>query len=160
MVDWKIGKLGSLSLLTIIWSTYDQAFRSGAFSSVKPDNLIFIVFISVALFFLWLAVAILSSIIWLDKKTVISMAFVIPAKTPAIGVPISQVLFQGLSMLEQSKIQIPIVIFQGLQVGFSSLLTVPFRKWILPEEEESGVTKHLAETNLRQSAAEVPDDDR
>lgn len=159
MVDWKVGKLGSLSLLTIIWSTYDQAFRSGAFSSVKPDNLIFIVFISVGLFFLWLAVAILSSIIWLDKKTVISMAFVIPAKTPAIGVPISQVLFQGLSMLDQSKIQIPIVIFQGLQVGFSSLLTVPFRKWILPEEEGESI-KNLAETELDQSATEVPTDGR
>lgn len=153
-VEWRVGKLGSLALVTIIWSSYDQAFQSGAFASVKNDNLIFIVFISVALFLLWLAVSLLTSVLWLDKDNVIAMAFTIPAKSPAIGVPLTQTLFAGLSTIDKSKIQIPLVIFQGLQIGFSSLLTVPFRKWIGSADEDN-LAKHLAEEELKQSAANV-----
>lgn len=154
-VEWKVGKLGSLALVTIIWSSYDQAFQSGAFASVKNNNLIFVVFISVAFFLLWLAISLLTSMLWLDKENVISMAFTIPAKSPAIGIPLTQTLFAGLSTINKSKIQIPLVIFQGLQIGFSSLLTVPFRKWVEPEKEEKDIAKHLAQEELKQSAANV-----
>ena len=84
-VKWKLNKLGSFSLLAIIWATYDQAFETGAFTSVPADNMIFIAFISVAIFIVLLAICFLTSIWWLPKKDTISVCYCVPAKTPAMG---------------------------------------------------------------------------
>ncbi len=50
LFKWRLNKIGSLALLIIIWSTFDQAFKTGAFTSVRPDNIVFIVSISVAFY--------------------------------------------------------------------------------------------------------------
>jgi len=50
LFEWRLNKIGSLALLIIIWSTFDQAFKTGAFTSVRPDNIVFIVSISVAFY--------------------------------------------------------------------------------------------------------------
>lgn len=134
--DWKFSKLGSLALLTIIWQTFDQAFGSGAFNSVKGDNIVFIIFISIALFILWLSVCFATSLMWLPKQDVIACCYCCPAKTPAIGVPLSSVMYVGLAAVNESKIQIPIVIYQAFQIAAGSVLTIAFRKWIRPEEEK------------------------
>ena len=133
--DWKFSKLGSLALLTIIWQTFDQAFGSDAFNSVKRDNMVFIVFISIALFILWLSVCFATSLVWLPKQDVIACCYCCPAKTPAMGVPLSSVMYVGLAAVNESKIQIPIVIYQALQISAGSVLTIVFRKWIRPAEE-------------------------
>lgn len=122
-------------MLAILWSTFDQAFESGAFSSVKPDNNIFVVFISIAIFLVWLTACFLTSILWLPRKDTISVCYCVPAKSIAIGVPLSSVLYVGLSRTQESKLQIPMVIFQGIQVASASLLTIPFRYWVRLEEE-------------------------
>lgn len=127
---FKLNKLGSISLLVIIWQTYDEAFRSGAFKSVKGSNMVFIVFISIALFMVYFSVAFFSSIMWLPKEDTIAVCYCVPAKTPAMGVPLSNVMFVGLTPMVESKIQIPMVIYQGLQLVAGSLLTMAFRKWI------------------------------
>ena len=134
--QWKLNKLGSFALLTILWSSFDQAFESGAFSSVKADNKIFLVFISIAYFLVWFVACFLTSIIWLPKKDTIAVCYCVPAKSIAIGVPLSAVLFVGISRIEESKLQIPMVIFQGIQVASASLMTIPFRRWVRAEEEE------------------------
>jgi sodium/bile acid cotransporter 7 len=134
--DWKLNKLGSFALLAIIWSTFDQAFSSGAFSSVKADNKIFIVLISIAYFLIWFTVCFLLSILWLPKKDTIAVCYCVPAKSVAIGVPLSSLLFVGLSTTEESKLQIPMVIFQGIQIASASLMTIPFRRWVRAEEEQ------------------------
>jgi solute carrier family 10 (sodium/bile acid cotransporter), member 7 len=137
--EWKLNKLGSFALLAILWSTFDQAFESGAFSSVKADNKIFIVFISIAYFLIWFTVSFLLSILWLPKEDTISVCYCVPAKSIAIGVPLSSVLFVGLSNTQESKLQIPMVIFQGIQIASASLMTIPFRRWVRTEEEASQV---------------------
>jgi sodium/bile acid cotransporter 7 len=115
---FKLSKLGSVCLLVIIWQTYDQAFSSGAFQSVKPSNIIFIVFISIALFFVFLAVCFFTSILWLPREDTISVCYCVPAKTPAMGVPLANVMFIGLSAQLESKIQIPMVIYQVSSSSF------------------------------------------
>lgn len=127
---YKLNKLASFSLLVIIWSAYDQAFASNAFSTLKASNIIFIVFISIALFIIFLAVCFCTSLLWLDKKDTISVCYCVPAKTPAIGIPLTQVLWVGLSIELSSKVQIPMVIYQGLQIVAGSLLTSVFRAWV------------------------------
>ena len=139
LIEWKLRKLGSFSLLIIIWQTFDQAFATGAFSSVKSNNMVFLVFISVAFSAIWVIVCVSLSLLWLPKKDTIAVAYCVPAKTPAMGVPLATIMFTGLSPLTQSKIQIPMVIFQGFQIAAGSLLTVIFRKWVQADEEREDV---------------------
>ena len=103
--------------------------------------MIFVAFISVAFFVLFLALCILASFWWLPKQDTVAVAYCVPAKTPAIGIPLSTVLFVGLSRTTQAKIQIPMVIYQGLQVAAGSLLTMAFRRWI---QREQGDWMHRA----------------
>jgi solute carrier family 10 (sodium/bile acid cotransporter), member 7 len=97
--------------------------------------MLFIVFISIALFFLFFAVCFTSSIIWLPKKDVVSVCYCVPAKTPAMGVPLANTIFLGMSPVLEAKIQIPMVIYQGLQIVAGSLLTMAFRHWVAKDEE-------------------------
>lgn len=129
-VDWKFNKIGSIALLTLVWQTFDRAFETRAFESVPRSNMVFIVFISISNWLLWLAVTFFTSIPWLKKEDTISACYCVPAKTLAVGVPLSTLLYKGLSLQEEAKLQIPMVIFQAFQVLFSSLLTIPFRRWI------------------------------
>ena len=92
--------------------------------------MVFIVFMSLAFYLLWTTVCILLSIPWLDREEIITVAYVVPAKTPALGIPLSAVMFVGLDRVTQSKIQVPVVIYQGLQIACGSFFTLVFRRWI------------------------------
>ncbi|KAF2202195.1 hypothetical protein GQ43DRAFT_414227 [Delitschia confertaspora ATCC 74209] len=133
---YKLRKLSSLALLTLIWQTFDQAFRSGAFKSVESSNMIFIVFICIGLYFIWLGICFWTAIMWLEKKDVIACCYCAPAKALALVVPLSSVMYVNLTPINQSKLQIPIIIYQAFQVAIGGILTIVFRKWIRPEEEE------------------------
>lgn len=132
--DWKVLRAGSLCMLVIIWQTYDAAFASGAFDSVPGSNMIFMVFVSLGLFVLYFCVAFFTAILWLPRKDVVAVCYCVPAKGPALGVPLSTTIFAGMDIVLRSKIQIPIVIFQGLQIACGSALIVVFRKWIAAQE--------------------------
>ena len=126
-----------MALLVIIWQTFDQAFETGAFTSVKSNNMIFIVFISIVYYILWLVICVALSIVWLGKEDTIAVAYCVPAKTPAMGVPLSNVMFPQLPAIMASKIQIPMVIFQAFQIAGGSLMTIAFRRWIRLDEERN-----------------------
>ena len=128
--DFKVSKIGSVSLLLIVWQTYDKAFATGAFDSVMASNIIFLVFISVVFYAVWTVICFSLSVPWISREDAIAVAYIVPAKTPAIGVPLSAAMFVGLPPKTASKLQIPMVIFQGLQVAAGSLLTLAFRQWI------------------------------
>ncbi|KAI7278979.1 hypothetical protein KC345_g5626 [Hortaea werneckii] len=103
LVKWKLNKLSMLALLVILWQTYDKAFASQAFSSVPGDNMVFVVF-----------------------KDVVAVCYCVPAKGPAMGVPLATTIFAGIEPVLESKILIPIIIYQGLQVALGTIL-VPIR---------------------------------
>jgi sodium/bile acid cotransporter 7 len=141
MIDYKITKVSTLCLLTIMWQTYDSAFSSHAFTSVKPSNIIFMVFISIGLFMFFNVIAFVCSLPFLPRRDVVSVCYCTPAKSAAILVPISLTMFQGLDAQLLSKIQIPIVIYLGLQIAGGSVLIHPFRSWVAKEkvvEEKHG----------------------
>ena len=90
------------------------------------------------------------------------MCYCVPAKGPAMGVPLSTTIFAGMDPVLRSKIQIPIVIFQGLQIACGGALIGVFRKWIATEEARRaqnggpGVDAEMAEeghgvSHVRQS---------
>ncbi|GME28993.1 uncharacterized protein K452DRAFT_331993 [Neofusicoccum parvum] len=138
LTDWRMGKLASLALLLLIWQTYDSAFRTRAFATVPASNTIFLVFICVALFLIWMAVAIVTARVWCGKEDAISAAFTVPSKTPAMGVPLATIMFAGMSAVGASKLQVPMVVFQGVQTGCSCLASLPFRWWQRRGKAEDG----------------------
>ena len=155
MTQWKLSKLGSVSLLIIIWQSYDSAFKSGAFSSVKADNMIFVIFISIAFYVLWMTICFSLCRLWLDRRDTIAVAYCVPAKTPAMGVPLATVMFAGISSTPSSKIQIPIVIYQGFQIAAGSLMTILFRKWVEKESAKKDATKGETKQTLEVGPREV-----
>ena len=102
---------------------------------MKPDNIIFIVFISVIYYIIWTIICVSSSVFWLGKEDTIAVAYCVPGKTPAMGVPLSNIMFSELPAIVASKIQIPMVLFQAFQIAGGSLMTIPFWRWIRPDEE-------------------------
>lgn len=140
-IDWKLIKISSIALLTMVWQTFDQAFQSGAFRTVKTSNIVFIIFILIALYFLWLTICFVASIIWLPKKDVIACCYCCPAKALAMVVPLTSVMYINIDPIEQSKLQIPAIIFQAFQVGIGGIMTISFRRWIRPEEQREAAEK-------------------
>ena len=56
---------------------------------------------------------------------------------------VSTTIFAGIDLGLQSKIQIPIVIYQGLQLAFGSILVVIFRKWVdAKKKQDQEVEQH------------------
>lgn len=144
-VEWKIGKFASLAMLTLLWQTFDHAFSTKAFSSVKSSNMIFIVFITVVNYGLWLAISVVLSTFWLDRKDTVAVAMCAPAKTLALGMPLSFLMFSGITALQEAKIQIPMLIFQVLQMGLASLTTIGFRRWVdAAEPKKAGIADEEA----------------
>ena len=137
-VQWQIAKFGSLSMLTLLWQTFDHAFATGAFSKVKSSNLIFLVFITVVNYAVWLVICVLLSVLWLDRKDTVAVAMCAPAKTLALGMPLSFLLFVDITALDEAKIQVPMLLFQVLQMGLASLSTMGFRRWVDVGEKRGG----------------------
>lgn len=141
--EWKLIKLSSFALLTIVWQTFDQAFQSGAFQAVKHSNIIFVIFINIALYFIWLTICFTAATLWLPKKDVIACCYCCPAKALAMVVPLTSVMYINISPLEQSKMQIPAIIFQVFQVAIGGIMTITFRAWIRPEEQKEEAEKNI-----------------
>lgn len=150
-VEWKLNKLGSIALLVIIWQTYDQAFASHAFDSVPGSNMIFIVFISISLWMVFFGIAFTTSWIWLPKKDVVSICYCIPAKGPVMGVPLATTIFAGIDTRLEAKIQIPIVIYQGFQLVFGTILISMFRKWVDREEQKKAAEQPVTPSEALRS---------
>jgi solute carrier family 10 (sodium/bile acid cotransporter), member 7 len=129
-VKWKFSKIGSFCMLLLLWQTFDRAFATNAFSDVKQSNLVFIVFITIANWSVWLTICFLLSILWLDRKETVAVAMCVPAKTLALGMPLSFLMFEGITALDEAKIQVPMLIFQVEMLGLASISTLFFRRWV------------------------------
>ncbi|KAE8372404.1 putative sodium bile acid cotransporter [Aspergillus bertholletiae] len=156
---WKLNKLSSVCLLLVVWQAYDAAFSSDVFSSVKPSNIIFVVFISIAMFLVWLVLSVSASVLWLSREDTVAVAYCVPAKTPAMGVPLANLIFKGLDVSQKAKIQLPTVIFQGLQIAFGSLLVPVFRRWLMNKvypDNGSGSLVEAPEREREEAKGECP----
>lgn len=127
--EYKLIKLGSLSLLVLIWSGYDSAFASHALVDVEKAQILGVIGICLAAFLLWMLVTIATSVAFLGREDAVAAAFCIPTKSPALGIPLATILFTGMSAEDTAKVYIPLIIFQFLQTCLSNLATLPLRHW-------------------------------
>ncbi|PPJ50389.1 hypothetical protein CBER1_06989 [Cercospora berteroae] len=130
-------RISSLAMLVIIWSTYDQAFASGAFDTVKASNKVFLVFILLAVWLVYLGISVTASLPLFEKKDIIAVAYCVTGKGPATGIPLSISIFEGLDLVLDSKLQIPVVIYQSLSIGFGTMIIPILRRWIARDERNS-----------------------
>ncbi|KAK8103708.1 sodium bile acid symporter family protein [Apiospora kogelbergensis] len=129
MHDYQVIKLASLSLLVMIWSGYGSAFASHAFADTNEHQLLSVVIICASLFVVWMLVSVAVSITFLGRSDTVAVAFCIPTKSPALGIPLATILFAGCSEEVMAKVYIPLIIFQLIQTCLSNVATLPFRHW-------------------------------
>jgi sodium/bile acid cotransporter 7 len=135
---WKLGKLGGFCILVMQWSTFDQAFRSGVFETVRPSNMVFVVFVIVGMCWVYFGIALGGSWAYYDKRDVISIMYCVAGKGVAFGVPLSTAMFRGIGLELSSKLQIPIVIYAAVQLAFGSILTGVLKRWVSRSKGEKG----------------------
>ena len=71
--------------------------------------MVFIVLMSIVFYAIWTIACSSQSRLGLSREDMIAVAHVVPAMTPAWGVPLSNVMFSGISPITVSKPQIPMV---------------------------------------------------
>lgn len=76
-----------------------------------------------------------------------------------MGLPLADVLFTGISVVNMDKLGIPLVIFQGVQSLLGCLITIGFRKWLARDgelgDEEKAKLNLGATPSTSQGLAEV-----
>ncbi|OAL22048.1 hypothetical protein AYO20_11284 [Fonsecaea nubica] len=135
-LDWNFSKIGSFCMLAILWQTFDRVFAENVLTHVKPSNLVFIIYICIANWGIWLAQCFLLSMLWLGRKDTIAACMCASAKTLALGVRLSFLLFEGITENEEAKLQVPMLLFQVFMLALGSLSTLVFRRWVPAEEKQ------------------------
>lgn len=132
---YKVSKLGSVAILVILWATYDQAFASGAFSSLSSTDIIFLIFTLLGIWMAWFALGFgLATLLRYPRKDVIAITYCVAAKGPAISVPLIDRIWPTIPLELVSRLQVPVAIYQTMQIALGSLMVVLLRKYIEREE--------------------------
>jgi solute carrier family 10 (sodium/bile acid cotransporter), member 7 len=63
-----------------------------------------------------------------------------------VGVPLALTMFAGLDPVLEAKLQIPMVIYQGLQIVGGSIMIRPLRNWIDKEKDQATPSDKAATT--------------
>jgi solute carrier family 10 (sodium/bile acid cotransporter), member 7 len=99
------------------------------------SNILLITLLPIPLYVLFTALSIVASIPWLSPADTVSVCYCVPAKTPAMGIPLANVMYIGLDPKLQSMIQVPMVVYQGIQILGGSLCVGGFRRWVRRREK-------------------------
>ncbi|GAA5952958.1 hypothetical protein JCM3765_003018 [Sporobolomyces pararoseus] len=154
----RLGKVGSLCLLGVVWSTFSTAFYENAFQVLTGEAIAFIVTVNIGLYLL------LSVLLFLfarhipfphrikteddkrqktredgkrqktrgplfDPETTIALLFCGAAKGAALGAPIVAILYSGLSPQDGATISLPIVLYQGSQIVLGQVTVAILKAW-------------------------------
>ncbi|KAK9480816.1 SBF-like CPA transporter family-domain-containing protein [Lipomyces japonicus] len=152
----KINKISSACLVLIIWSSFSSCFYTGAFKVTSPQSTALVLMLNIGCYWLFMGTTLLiargshklhfknkylESIVGFfrfNKRDTIALCFVVPAKTPALGVPLINALYNShKNMDEQVKqmLQIPILLYQMEQLCFSQISVGFFKRWVRDEIE-------------------------
>lgn len=74
-----------------------------------------------------------------NRADTVAMCYVIPAKTPALGVPLINAMYLSNSAVDaktKSILQIPLILYQIEQLVFSQSTIPLFRRWIVKDQKK------------------------
>ncbi|GAA6060023.1 hypothetical protein JCM10212_001020 [Sporobolomyces blumeae] len=152
----RLGKVGSLCLLGVVWSTFSTAFYEDAFEILTGAAVAFIVGVDI---FLYLVLSIFLFLLarhvpyprrvkfdddnlddratsstrekgpLFDPETTIALLFCGAAKGAALGAPIVAILYGGFPPDARGIISLPIVLYQGSQIVLGQVTVAVLKAW-------------------------------
>ncbi|KAK4054185.1 LRR receptor-like serine/threonine-protein kinase RGI2 [Microbotryomycetes sp. JL201] len=126
---FRLGKVGSVCLLLVIWATFSTAFAENVFEVLSGETIAFIVTVNIGLYMFHSVLLFLLarkvpfkhrrrvSGPLFDTSTTIPLLFCAAAKGVALGGPIVSILYGGLTPVAAATVSLPLVIYQGSQVA-------------------------------------------
>ncbi|KAK9457771.1 SBF-like CPA transporter family-domain-containing protein [Dipodascopsis uninucleata] len=154
-IKLKVNKWASIFLIFIMWSAFSTSFYTGAFKSSTAQTKALVLLLGIGLYWIFVGVSLaltrgshkihfknkyLDAIVGFfrfSKRDTIAICYVVPAKTPALGVPLVTALYShaAIGEKEKSMLLIPMILYQIEQLTFSNLTIPLFRRWVEDEEE-------------------------
>lgn len=137
-------------------STFSSCFKSGSIYDISHETIICNVFLNLGTYFLFTILcfflcrpfsrlsrlnAALQRILprrWktfelfrnVSKRETIAICFCGAAKTTALGIPMVSAIWGHNSELQQSQLEIPVVLYTTEQIFFAQLLVYVFKNWL------------------------------
>ncbi|KAH6888570.1 putative sodium bile acid cotransporter [Thelonectria olida] len=148
---FKLAKVSTLCLVLLVWTTFSGAFGTGALTQLSTSNVLFDVFMNVALYFVFTVICfytarppqrlvdkVSSSRIGrhlpralrpyrMSKEQTIAVCFCGAAKTTSLGIPLASAMWARADDLTRAYIQIPVLLYTIEQVFMAQLLVYVFR---------------------------------
>ncbi|KAH7023636.1 putative sodium bile acid cotransporter [Ilyonectria destructans] len=158
----KLAKVSTLCLVLLVWTTFSGAFGTGALFQLSTSNVIFNVFMNVALYILftlicfytarppqrltdWVAASRLGqthprALIprRMSKEQTIAVCFCGAAKTTSLGIPLVSAMWARADDLTRAYIQIPVLLYTIEQVFLAQMLVYVFRWYLRRGEKKQG----------------------
>ncbi|KAF5026053.1 hypothetical protein F66182_1845 [Fusarium sp. NRRL 66182] len=147
----KLAKVSTLCLVLLVWTTFSGAFGTGALKDLSTSNVLFLVFINVALYALFTAICFLAArppeaftrvttssrlgrvlpqVLLpkrMSKEQTIAVCFCGAAKTTSLGIPLASSMWARADDLTRAYIQIPVLLYTIEQVFMAQGLVYVFR---------------------------------
>ncbi|KAL1868450.1 LRR receptor-like serine/threonine-protein kinase RGI2 [Diaporthe australafricana] len=157
-----LAKVSTFFLCTLVWSTFSNAFKTGAIMKLPTASILFNVFMNVGLYALFTAVCFAASRPphrlmvafetraaqrylprWLrrvvapkqmSKEQAVAVCFCGAAKTTSVGIPLVTAMWHAKPDETQATLAIPVLLYTMEQVFLAQILVYVFR-WYLRRGE-------------------------
>ncbi|KAL6908795.1 SBF-like CPA transporter family domain-containing protein [Trichoderma evansii] len=159
-----LGKLPSVCLILLVWTTFSGAFGTGALYKLSKADVIFNVFINIGLYMIFTLICFylarppqflaryinprvaksglperaqrIFSVKKMSKEQTIAVCFCGAAKTTSLGIPLVTAMWNQADDLTRAFITIPVLLYTIEQVFMAQIL-VYFFKWYLRRDQKS-----------------------
>ncbi|KAF5696721.1 hypothetical protein FGLOB1_13296 [Fusarium globosum] len=169
----KLAKVSTLCLVLLVWTTFSGAFGTGALKDLSTSNVLFLVFMNVALYALFTIICFFLarppgrlvrtvSSSWLrhvfkrmSKEQTVAVCFCGAAKTTSLGIPLASSMWARADDLTRAYIQIPVLLYTIEQVFMAQGLVYVFRYYMRRGNKERGTGEVEQGTSQEQCSIEV-----
>ncbi|KAK7518586.1 putative sodium bile acid cotransporter [Phyllosticta citriasiana] len=158
-----LGKVGTICLLLLIWSSFSSCFATSALQSLSTPTILLVVFLNIAIYLFWTLLCFSFSrlppsislrtrniIRGFNKRETVAICFCGPAKTAALGIPLLYSMWDGLDSQTKAKMSIPVILYTTEQVFCAHFLAALFKRWIARDGEKRSVSEEEDEDNQQQ----------
>ncbi|KAJ4391358.1 LRR receptor-like serine/threonine-protein kinase RGI2 [Gnomoniopsis smithogilvyi] len=171
-----LGKISTLLLCTLVWTTFSNAFKTGAIYTMPKSSILFNIFMNIGLYALFTVIcfvmarpphdlvkrAIASRLATrsvprcvrnlitprqMSKEQAIAVCFCGAAKTTGVGIPLVAAMWAEQSDITRAYIAIPVLLYTIEQVFMAQVLVYIF-KWYLKRDVHSDLDVESGRTGL------------
>ncbi|KAL7789944.1 SBF-like CPA transporter family domain-containing protein [Trichoderma ceciliae] len=161
-----LGKLPSVCLILLVWTTFSGAFGTGALYKLSKADIIFNVFINIGLYIIFTLICFylarpplflakyvnphvaesrlperlkrIAFVKKMSKEQTIAVCFCGAAKTTSLGIPLVTAMWKQADDLTRAFITIPVLLYTIEQVFMAQVLVYFFRWYLRRGQKSSG----------------------